>query len=78
MIAAERPFWRQDDRRTALYLQFTKQPAAALPFVYSARLAPAQAEALWHRAVSRVVLDKQVPEQAADEMAARLRQLLDG
>ncbi len=75
---AERPFWRQDDRRAALYLQFTKQPAAALPFVYSARLAPVQAEALWHRAVSRVVLDKQMPEQAADEMAARLRQLLDG
>ncbi len=75
---AERPYWRQDERRTALYRQFVLQPTAVLPFVYNAKFAAIQVETLWHRAVSRVVLDKQAPEQAVDEMVVRVRQLVEG
>jgi len=77
--AAERPFWTTEDpHRKIVYQQFVKQPTVPFQFVYNYKFTTVNAENVWGRAISRVVQDKLTPEQAVDEMFARIKQLVEG
>lgn len=75
---AERPFWQEDQHRKNVYQQFVKQPTVPFQFVYNYKFTTVNAENVWGRAMSRVVQDKISPEQAVDEMFARIKQLVEG
>lgn len=76
--AAEMPFWQADPHRKTVYTQFVKQPTVPFQFVYNYKFTTVNAENVWGRAMSRVVQDKLTPEQAVDEMFARIKQLVEG
>ena len=44
-------------------------------FVYNYKFTTVNAENVWAKAVNRVVQDKISPEQAVDEMIARIKQI---
>lgn len=75
---AESPFWQADLHRRAVHDRFVQQPTVPFQFVYNHRFAAVNAENVWSRAMSRVLQDKVPPEQAVDEMFARIRQLVEG
>ncbi|HEX6959581.1 MAG TPA: ABC transporter substrate-binding protein [Ferrovibrio sp.] len=77
--AAERPFWTSEDpHRKIVYQQFVKQPTVPFQFVYNYKFTSVNAENVWGRAITRVAKDKISPEQAVDEMFARIKQIVEG
>ena len=73
---ATRPFWTDgsDFHRAKVYGQFNEytQP---FQFVYNYKFTIVNSENVWAKAIQRVVNDKVKPEQATDEMIARIKQL---
>ena len=72
------PFWTDpaDSHRHAAYLQYTQSESRPFPQIFNHRYTQVQAENLLARAASRIVLDRISPEEAVDEMNARIRQIL--
>ena len=74
--AAEAPFWTTARTRTAR--SCTKQytdGTVPFQFVYNYNFTTVNAENVWAKAVNRVVQDKVAPDQAVDEMIARIKQI---
>ena len=69
---ALRPFWKADPHRLAVFKQFE---AGTVPFesTKNYRFTILNNENVWAKAVNRVVNDKVSPEQAVDEMIARIK-----
>lgn len=76
--AANRPFWTgEDPHRKVVHRQFIDQGTGPFQFVYNYKFTTINAENVWGRAINRVVQDKLTPEQAVDEMFARIKQLVE-
>ena len=73
--AAKAPFWTgEDPHRKIVYKQYT-DGTVPFQFVYNYKFTTVNAENVWAKAVNRVVQDKISPEQAVDEMIARIKQI---
>lgn len=72
----EAPFWTdgKDPHRAVVYKQY-KDGTVPFQFVYNYKFTTVNAENVWAKAVNRVVQDKISPEQAVDEMIARIKQI---
>lgn len=75
---AERSFWTdgKDPHRKQVYQQFIKEGTIPFQFVYDYHFTTINAENVWGRAIARVAGDKISPEQAVDEMIARIKVLV--
>lgn len=73
--AAKAEFWTgADPHRKIVYKQYT-DGTVPFQFVYNYKFTTVNAENVWAKAVNRVVQDKISPEQAVDEMIARIKQI---
>jgi multiple sugar transport system substrate-binding protein len=74
--ASVAPFWTdgKDPHRKAV--QQVSEGIVFFPFVYSWKFTIVNAENVWGRAVARIAKDKIPPEKAADELIARVKQIL--
>ncbi|WID95397.1 extracellular solute-binding protein [Bosea vestrisii] len=74
--AAKSPFWNdgKDPHRAIVYKQYT-DGTVPFQFVYNYKFTAVNAENVWAKAVNRVLVDKVTPEQAVDEMIARIKQI---
>jgi len=72
--AQQRPFWKADPHRTAVYNQFTAG-TVNFEFTKNYKFTVLNNENVWAKAVSRVVNDGWTPEKATDEMIARIKQV---
>lgn len=73
---AARPFWTDgtDPHRAVVSKQFTGG-TLPFPFVYNYHFTTVNAENVWAKALNRVVQDKISPDQAVDEMIARIKEI---
>lgn len=74
--AIDAPFWSdgKDPHRAVVYKQY-KDGTVPFQFVYNYNFTTVNAENVWAKAVNRVIQDKITPEQAVDEMIARIKQI---
>jgi multiple sugar transport system substrate-binding protein len=72
--AAERPFWKADPHRMAVYNQFH---AGTVPFEFTKnyKFTIINNENVWAKAMNRVVNEKVPVDKAVDEMIARIKQV---
>jgi multiple sugar transport system substrate-binding protein len=70
--AAERPFWKADPHRTAVYNQFH---AGTVPFEFTKnyKFTILNNENVWAKAMNRIVNEKVPVDKAVDEMIARIK-----
>ena len=75
--ASVAPFWTdgKDPHRKAVQQQVA-QGLVFFPFVYNWKFTIVNAENVWGRATARIAKDGVAPEKAADEMIARIKQIL--
>ncbi|HEY9348374.1 MAG TPA: extracellular solute-binding protein, partial [Inquilinus sp.] len=73
---AARPFWTDgsDPHRAVVSKQFT-EGTVPFPFVYNYHFTTVNAENVWAKALNRVVQDGVSPDQAVDEMIARIKEI---
>jgi multiple sugar transport system substrate-binding protein len=73
----ETPFWQdsKDPHRTAAANQLGQPVAPSYPNL-NPKYGQVEEEAIWEKAVNRIVVDGLTPEQAADEAIARIKQIL--
>lgn len=76
LAGIEAPFWSdgKDPHRAVVYKQY-KDGTVPFQFVYNYKFTAVNAENVWAKAVNRVVQDKISPDQAVDEMIARIKQI---
>jgi multiple sugar transport system substrate-binding protein len=72
---ADTPYWKDesDPHKVVEVRQYTKRPLVPFPHVFNHKLIQVNAENTWGKAVTRVVLDNATPEQAVDELIARIK-----
>jgi multiple sugar transport system substrate-binding protein len=75
--ASVAPFWTdgKDPHRKAVQAQVA-QGLVFFPFVYNWKFTIVNAENAWGRATARIAKDNVPPEKAADELIARVKQIL--
>jgi multiple sugar transport system substrate-binding protein len=75
----EDPFWQaEDDPHIPVAVrQFTERETRPFYQVYNPAYSQVSAENVWGRAIGRVVVEGQSPEQAADEAIGRIKQLFE-
>lgn len=71
------PYWQDqsDPHKVVEVRQFTQRPQSVWPHVLNHRLIAVNAENAWGKAVTRVVLENWTPEQAVDELIARIKEV---
>jgi multiple sugar transport system substrate-binding protein len=71
------PYWQDqsDPHKVVEVRQYTQRPLVPWPHVFNYRLIQVNAENAWGKAVTRVVLDKESPATAVDELIARIKAL---
>lgn len=71
------PFWQDqsDPHKVVEVRQFTQRPQSVWPHYLNHRLIAVNAENAWGKAVTRVVLENWTPEQAVDELIARIKEV---
>ncbi len=72
--AAERPFWKADQHREAVYNQFNAG-TVDLRVHEELQIHDVNNENVWAKAMSRVVNDKVPVDKAVDEMIVRIKQV---
>src|SRR5215470_1059928 len=72
--AAERPFWKADVHRTAVYNQF-HAGTVTFEFTKNYKFTILNNENVWAKAMNRVVNEKVPVDKAVDEMIARIKQV---
>ena len=72
--AAERPFWKEDRQRTAVYNQF-HAGTVTFEFTKNYKFTVINNENVWAKAMNRVVNEKVPVDKAVDEMIARIKQV---
>ena len=72
--AAERPFWKADKHREAVYNQF-HAGTVTFEFTKNYKFTIVNNENVWAKAMSRVVNDKVPVDKAVDEMIVRIKQI---
>ena len=70
--AAERPFWKSDVHRTAVYNQF-HAGTVTFEFTKNYKFTIVNNENVWAKAMNRVVNEKVPVDKAVDEMIARIK-----
>jgi len=70
--AAERPFWKADRHRQAVYNQF-HAGTVTFEFTKNYKFTIVNNENVWAKAMNRVVSEKVPVDQAVDEMIARIK-----
>ncbi len=70
--AAERPFWKADRHRRAVYNQF-HAGTVTFEFTKNYKFTIVNNENVWAKAMNRVVSEKVPVDQAVDEMIARIK-----
>jgi multiple sugar transport system substrate-binding protein len=70
--AAERPFWKSDVHRTAVYNQF-HAGTVTFEFTKNYKFTIINNENVWAKAMNRVVSEKVPVDKAVDEMIARIK-----
>jgi multiple sugar transport system substrate-binding protein len=70
--AQQRPFWKADPHRTAVYNQFTAG-TVNFEFVKNYKFTILNNENVWAKAANRVINDKVPVDKAVDEMIARIK-----
>ncbi len=72
------PFYSDTDdpHISAMYRQFTETENIPFPQARNHNYAKVMAERLWGKATGRVVLDGWTPEEAVDELAARMEEIV--
>ena len=75
---ANTPFWTdtKDPHKSVAHRQYTQRPIVPFPQVYNYKVGAVQAENVWGRAMGRILLENWTAEKAADEMVARIKELL--
>jgi len=71
-VAAERPFWKADRHRLAVYNQF-HAGTVTFEFTKNYKFTIVNNENVWAKAMNRVVSEKVPVNQAVDEMIARIK-----
>jgi multiple sugar transport system substrate-binding protein len=71
-VAAERPFWKADRHRLAVYNQF-HAGTVTFEFTKNYKFTIVNNENVWAKAMNRVVSEKVPVDQAVDEMIARIK-----
>lgn len=76
----ETEFWQDesDPHRVIHRLQYTERPQSPFPFVYNHRFIQIQTENTIGKAVGRIVLENWSTEDAADELIARIEEVVGG
>ncbi len=71
------PYWQDqsDPHKVVEVRQFTQRPQSVWPHYLNHRLIAVNAENAWGKAVTRVVLENWTPEQAVDELIARIKEV---
>ena len=71
------PYWKDqsDPHKTVEVRQYTQRPLVPWPHVFNHKLIQVNAENAWGKAVTRVVLDGATPEEATDELIARIKEV---
>ena len=74
----ESPYWAQTDdpHRQAHYRTYTEFEQEPFPTIYNHRFAQVQAENAFGKAIGRVALEGASPEEAADELIARMKEVM--
>ena len=72
--AAERPFWKADKHREAVYNQF-HAGTVTFEFTKNYKFTIVNNENVWAKAMNRIVNEKVPIEKAVDEMIARIKQI---
>jgi len=72
--AAERPFWKEDRHRKAVYDQF-HAGTVTFEFTKNYKFTILNNENVWAKAMNRVVNEKVPVDKAVDEMIARIKQV---
>lgn len=72
--AAERPFWKADKHREAVYNQF-HAGTVTFEFTKNYKFTILNNENVWAKAMNRVVNEKVPVDKAVDEMIARIKQV---
>src|SRR5215469_7194171 len=70
--AAEKPFWKEDRQRTAVYNQF-HAGTVTFEFTKNYKFTILNNENIWAKAMNRVVNEKVPVDKAVDEMIARIK-----
>jgi len=70
--AAERPFWKADRHRTAVYNQF-HAGTVTFEFTKNYKFTIVNNENVWAKAMNRIVSEKVPVDKAVDEMIARIK-----
>jgi multiple sugar transport system substrate-binding protein len=71
-VAAERPFWKADRHRLAVYNQF-HAGTVTFEFTKNYKFTIVNNENVWAKAMNRVVSEKVPVDKAVDEMIARIK-----
>ena len=71
------PYWQDtsDPHKAVEVRQYTQRPQSVWPQVLNYKLININAENAWGKAVTRVVLEDWTPEQATDELIARIKEV---
>ena len=72
--AAERPFWKEDRHRTAVYNQF-HAGTVTFEFTKNYKFTIVNNENVWAKCMNRIVSEKVPVDKAVDEMIARIKQV---
>jgi multiple sugar transport system substrate-binding protein len=72
--AAERPFWKADRHRTAVYNQF-HAGTVTFEFTKNYKFTIVNNENVWAKCMNRIVSEKVPVDKAVDEMIARIKQV---
>jgi len=72
--AAERPFWKADKHRLAVYNQF-HAGTVTFEFTKNYKFTIVNNENVWAKAMNRIVSEKVPVDKAVDEMIARIKQI---
>jgi multiple sugar transport system substrate-binding protein len=72
------PFWHDDSdkHRTTHRIQYTERPQNPFPFVYNHKFITVMSENAIGKAVGRIVLEDWSTEDAADELIARIKEVV--
>jgi multiple sugar transport system substrate-binding protein len=73
-VAAERPFWKADRHRQAVYNQF-HAGTVTFEFTKNYKFTIVNNENVWAKAMNRVVSEKVPVDKAVDEMIARIKEI---
>jgi multiple sugar transport system substrate-binding protein len=68
------PFWKGDPHRLAVYNQFMNG-TSPFEFTKNYKFTILNNENVWAKAMNRVLNEKVSPEQAVDEMIARIKEV---